>query len=228
MSKSSKKWPCIFTDDRFRNDTLPHLWKTEPGAPIGVFTKLFRTQHCQTINPYGSEACPFDPRECSFEFLVIAEESMLARKSPIGLFRLIAKNRGMNRAENKPLARDAKVRTYGHESGATDLRDGPGAGSVDDVAGEPGRLFTRVPGVVDVGAGGVHGSGDRSTRGPQSIGSMLRGDGAGPRTHPYGWNERKETTDHDGDTGDVVSPPSSRRLGHQPSSGDSDVHQGGE
>jgi len=226
--KVKTKWPCVFLGPIIRDEVNPILYDQFPKLPFGAFQRAWRKQHCATINPYGSESCPYDERDCAMAFLAAAEDAMAAKTSPVGLFRAIARSTGLRRSESKPLARYRIVRTDGHEVGSPDLRRSPTTGPDDDLVGRPGvprqEPMGRAGTVPSVGAERVRGTDHR----PQSIRSLLRGDGAGPRTHPYGWDERKATTDNDGDAGDPLSPPSPRRLGDQPPSGDPDLHQGGE
>jgi len=219
---SARKWPCVFAGDFIEKQVNPRLYEQDKTTPFGAFQRAWRTFHCAEINPYGSESCPYAEEDCAIAYLMAAQQALGARKSRIGLFQILAQKRGWQRAENKPLARSRIVRTDGHQNGASDLRDGPGAGPGDDLGhggtpGTPGPLAQLR--TVDLRS---------SSHRPQSIGELLRGDGAGPRTQPYRRHEEQEAADDHGDTGDPVSPPSSRRLGDQPPSGNPGLHQGGE
>lgn len=226
------KHPCVFRTEFHKEQVNARLvggLKNKRKVPFGDFTRTWRQEHCARINPYGSESCPYRPEDCSMAFLNVAQRAM-EMDEPGAYFRVHAKYTGLDRAENKPLARERYDRTDGHPSGAPGLRDGPGA-RPGDVLGGPlesnAEVRDRVPParrVSDDGSLGVH----RTTGGLQPMGALLRGDDPGPRTRAYGRHEGEETTDHDGDGRDPVPPPPPERLGDQPSSGDPELHQGGE
>lgn len=219
--KLADTWPCVFRGSFIKEQVNPRLYDQDRKTPFGGFERAWRQLHCGTINPYGSESCPYAEADCALAYFKTAQDALEAKTSRVGLFRVLAQKRGWHRAENKPLAREAYDKYGGQQGRAGDLRGGPGAGSADGLA-EPGR---RGPaGVAGDGAVGVR----RTSHRPQSIGDLLRGDGAGSRTQPYRRHEGQEAANHDGDTRHPVSPPPPERLGDQPPSEDSDLYQGGE
>lgn len=219
---NNSKWPCIFGLEFTRKDIHKRLYKQYPKYPFGAFTRAWRWEHCARINPYGSESCPYEPTDCALAYFKTAQDAMEAHTSKVGLFKALAKRRGMIRAENKPLPRD-RVRTDGLEERASGLRSGARTGPDDDLLedGTPAPSLTR-PLARDESVG------LRRKAAPTSIGALLRPDGEGSRPRTRRWDEGQESTDHNGQSGDPVSPPSSERLGDQPPSGDPGLHQGGQ
>lgn len=213
---NNSKWPCIFGHEFTRKQVHKRLYKQHPKYPFSAFTKAWRVEHCATINPYGSESCPYGPEDCALAYYQVAQIAMAADSSRVGLFKATARQRGIDRAENKPLQRDKVTRTDGLQQGESNLRSGPGAGP-DDVLGVGLLRGTPAPSRQPAEMDGDRAVGLRRAA-PQSIRSMLRGDGAGSRPRTRRWDESEESTDHDGDTGDPVSPPSPKRLGDQPPS----------
>lgn len=222
------KYPCVMLTAFQREQVNDRLYRIDPKVPLGAFTRLWRSEHCATINPYGSEGCPYAPEDCSMAFLQAGTLALEAKKSKIGLFKAIARKWGLDRAENKPLAREEYDRTYGQQEGTRGLRGSPRARPADDLAGvQPPPVEPRyggLPGMARDGALGLR----RPTHRLQSMGDLLRGDGAGPRTRAYRGNEVEEGGDHDGDARDPLPSPPPGRLGDQPPSGDPDLHQGSE
>jgi hypothetical protein len=216
------KYPCIFKTAFLKEQVLPRLWREHPKTPIGAFTRQFRSIHCSIVNPYG-EDCPYSPEDCAIAFYVSAEQTMRqAKSSPVGLFKMITKTKALDRVEKKPLARERYDRTDGQQEGPGGLRIGPRPGPMDVLEVPDGSdRARRVAGQQPVGLRG-------DSHRPQSLGDMLRGDGEGSRTQPYRRHEGEAGSDRDGEPRDPVPPPSPRRLGDQPPSGDPDLHQGGE
>lgn len=222
------KHPCVFTTPFMIEQVYPRLYEDDPAFPFSALIRLWRKEHCATINPYGSESCPYPAEDCAIAFMLAAQQSALAKTSRVGLFKSIARSTGLTRAENKPLARDAIIRTDGQQNRPSGLRGGPGTGSADGVLADRqpriGRAGQVPPGVPGGRSMGVRGSSHR----PQALGDLLRGDGEGSRTQPYRRYEGEASPDHDGDARDPVPPPPPRWLGDQPPPGDPDLHQGGE
>lgn len=139
------KHPCVFKHPMIRAEVNPRLNQINPKTPYGAFQKAWRQLHCPQINPYGSESCPYRPEDCVLAYYKTATDALnLAETSPIGLFRILAKRRGMDRAENKPLPRDRQVE-------ASDRRSSDPQGSrVHGPTSGPVRIGT-VLGTLDVG-----------------------------------------------------------------------------
>ena len=223
---TNQKWPCVFRDPFTKEEINKRL--AALGAPIGAFTRVWRWEHCATLNPYGSDSCPYESEDCALAYFITAQQAMDAHTSKVGLFKALAKRKGIERADNKPLARDT-VRTDGLEGRSGGLRGGAGTRPPDDMAG-PRREATQASGMAHDRSVGMRDAADRpvSRSIPRSVGSLLWGDAAGSRPRPRRGNEGEEGGHHDGDPRDSVSPSSSERLGDQPSSGDPAIHQGGE
>lgn len=158
------RWPCIFRRPEIRQDVNPRLQrayrahiKPDGHPPYSALQGLWRKEHCRTINPYGSESCPYEPRDC---VLAYYQASMKAMEEPgvrsvTGFFRVLAKRYGLERSDNRPLARDRIRSTNG--SSQTKIPDRPrDPRSVDD--------------------GDEEGLGNVRRQSPRSIGSMLRTD----------------------------------------------------
>lgn len=110
------KWPCIFRGAIVRDHVDPRLAADYEGVPFGDFRRTWREQHCRAINPYGSDGCPYSERECAAAFEDVAREAMYARV-PGAYFRVRARTTGLDRAENKPLAREAERPRHGRDGG---------------------------------------------------------------------------------------------------------------
>lgn len=101
------RYPCIFMGPEVRStdDVIQDAWKARfgVGAPFGSLRKEWRREHCRTINPYGSDGCPFERADCIAAFREAVLESLLTKViDPRVYFIAVAKTRGMQRAENKP------------------------------------------------------------------------------------------------------------------------------
>ena len=220
----NEKWPCIFTAEFTKEQVNPRL--QEIGAPFGAFTRAWRWEHCATINPYGSDSCPYETEDCALAYLKTSQDAVAdATVSVVGYFKILAKRRALDRVDNKPLARDNR-RTYGLSTkvGATDLRTGAGTRSGDDVGQprlrQPDLQPTKSPGVAGQQSVGMRSAAHRF----QSLGDLLGSDGAGSHPRAPRGDEGKESTDNDGDTGDPVPPSSPRRLGDSPPARIEGVH----
>jgi hypothetical protein len=108
------KWPCVFRDPLVK-DANANLYAKHPKAPIGAFQRAWRTEHCSQLDTYGTGACPYLARDCVISYYMVADRTMNeATKSPVGLFRKLARAYGAKRADEKPLSRE-KIRTHGLE-----------------------------------------------------------------------------------------------------------------
>ena len=158
------RWPCIFKRPEIRADVNPRLKRAyqeyvKPGKypPYAALQGLWRKEHCQTINPYGSDSCPFEARDC---VLAYYQASMKAIEEPgvrsvPGLFRILAKRCGIERADNRPLALD-RIRSTNGANHAT--------------------IPTRPSHVRDLEDGNEERLGHVRRQPPRSIGSLLRTD----------------------------------------------------
>lgn len=111
MSRLSKTHPCVFRGEFVRTQVDPRvqrLWKERwsVGAPFGELRRLFRERHCRTLNPYGSESCPYPEHSCALAFYQAVEVSVDFSKNSLGYFRAVCLSGGAKRADEKPLARE--------------------------------------------------------------------------------------------------------------------------
>lgn len=114
MSRSSRlpkktKHPCVFSTAFVREQVDPRVQEAFAAggrkAPFGDLRQQWRKQHCQTLNPYTSDTCPYPPEDCALAFLAAVEHAA-DKASPVGYFRKIARTMALDRADNKPLERD--------------------------------------------------------------------------------------------------------------------------
>ena len=201
------KYPCVFSTTFLKEQVDARLYELDKKTPFGAFRKIWKEEHCSRINPYGSESCPFTSEDCSMAFYQVAKRALLnndTRNQRVGFFRKDARWTGIERSENKP-----------------GLRGGPEQGPFHVLGREGGMGAGQQPAerLDDRGAVGLR------RAAPRSIGSLLRGDGTGPRLGASWRDEGKAPADDHGNTGDPVSPPPSRRLGDQPPRRTQGVHQ---
>ena len=107
------KWPCVFRDPIIRENVNPQLHRQDPTTPYAAFQKVFRSEHCATLNPYGSESCPYSKEDCALAYMRDAQRT-LASANPdtrIGYFRKVTRSSAAVRADDKPLAREIMKRT---------------------------------------------------------------------------------------------------------------------
>jgi hypothetical protein len=133
-------WPCVFSHPFLREQVDPRVqkqWKEHyhQTAPFGDLRRQWREQHCRTLNPYGSEGCPYRPQDCAIAFYrAVAHVCRESSTNPRGLFRIIARNSALDRADTKLLARD-RVRT--------DVLARPGDDRADGLPSDEGRTMSR-------------------------------------------------------------------------------------
>jgi len=110
------KWPCIFRHPIIRESVNPRLHRIDPKTPYAAFQKVFRSEHCATLNPYGSENCPYSKEDCALAYYRDASRTLATAnpKTRIGYFRKVTRSSAAARADDKPLAR-AIMRTDGQE-----------------------------------------------------------------------------------------------------------------
>jgi hypothetical protein len=105
---------CVFRGAFIREQVDPRvktMWlaKTGKQPPFGDLRRIWRQRHCNEVNPYGSETCPYTEADCSLAFLQSVEVSLARSTSnPVGYFRRVARSNGERRAETKPLLRDLR------------------------------------------------------------------------------------------------------------------------
>jgi hypothetical protein len=104
---TQNRYKCVFAGIATKpiDDRIQAAWKARfgQGAPFGSLRQTWRRQHCATVNPYGSDGCPFTIFECleAFEDAVIESLAPQVLDSRV-YFISVAKTTGMRRAENKP------------------------------------------------------------------------------------------------------------------------------
>lgn len=103
-----KQIPCVFEGEFIRGQVDPRI-KEEYGTqkvPWGDFRRQFKIQYCRRVNPTGHpEDCPFPEEDCAMTFMQTALQARDGLK-PGALFRVLAKSKGLDRADNRPLTRD--------------------------------------------------------------------------------------------------------------------------
>jgi hypothetical protein len=164
------KWPCIIAEKFTREEVNPRIQQANihPGdAPFGAFSRAWRQLHCPEINPYGSEDCPFDHRDCALAYYKTAVDAVQTPgvRDPVAYFRTLARRRGADRADNRPLARE-RMRTDGQ---------GP-----------------RQPGASPGNLGAGHDV-RRSLARPRSVGDLLGRPDSRPLLAPPGRGEGQES-----------------------------------
>jgi hypothetical protein len=108
----AERWPCVIAHSRVRGSVDPwisQLWLRMIGGkvPFGDLRNQWRKHHCRTLNPYGSDTCPYQPDDCVTAFAQSAEVMIRAQpRSPVGYFMKVAKMSAAKRADEKPLTRD--------------------------------------------------------------------------------------------------------------------------
>ena len=131
--KRSARQSCVFRSRFIREEIDPRvkvLWERTTGqsAPFGRLRMNFQREHCRAINPYGGE-CPYREEECGTAFLAAVQNSLLPWiTDPAAYFVKVARSSGIERADNKPLAREMH-------------REQTGSGNTGDVRGGHGPRF---------------------------------------------------------------------------------------
>jgi hypothetical protein len=135
--KRPARWSCIFRGRFIRDQVDPRvkeLWEktTSKPAPFGRLRQNFQREHCRSINPYGSEGCPYREEECALAFLSAVQNSLLPWvEDPAAYFVKVARSGGIERADNKPLAREHHREERSGDAG--DTRGGSPAGRRGDL-----------------------------------------------------------------------------------------------
>lgn len=106
----SAKWECTFTHPAIKDvdKVVQELWIETFGRKpnFGDLRNQWRRHHCRTLNPYGSESCPYTRDSCARSFLAAAEITAAAKpRVPTPYFGKVAKTLGAKRADEKPLNR---------------------------------------------------------------------------------------------------------------------------
>jgi hypothetical protein len=134
---------CVFSTPFIREQIDPRIdeaWREtyRVKAPFAKLRQMWKTQHCVQVDPYNT-GCPYSEEDCAMSFLVAVERTVgFHPERPTGYFRAVAHSMGLDRADNKPLARDTLRRTDVRKEGD------PGGLEGRDRAGH-----TRNPGGMD-------------------------------------------------------------------------------
>jgi hypothetical protein len=107
---TARKWECFLSTNMTKtvDPQVDELWRTAFGkrTPFGDLRNQWRRHHCRTLNPYGSETCPYQLEDCALAFLQTVRVTTRSNpKSPVGYFLRVAKSEAAKRADNKPLRR---------------------------------------------------------------------------------------------------------------------------
>ena len=166
---TAKVWPCVFPEPASSVDERVDVrWKEtfRSRTPFGDLRNMFRRHHCRTLNPYGSDTCPYAPDRCAAAF----EDAVRVTcdnhpKVPVGYFIRVAKTMAAIRADAKPLPRDIRGRmNVLPESEAQNFSES----HADQPEGDPGSL--------EPGRGDVH----RPGRRPVAVGDVFASLGIQP------------------------------------------------
>lgn len=162
------RWECGFSTKSIHSvdETVDKLWKQRIGGrvPFGDLRNQFRRHHCRTLNPYGSDTCPYAREACVQAFLDTVRKTVAANpKVPVGYFIRVARTTAAIRADEKPLARDrstngltgnqpaARVRTDVSIEASEEVREGRLGQSVQTSSTEGQRMRRTTAGPVGIG-----------------------------------------------------------------------------
>lgn len=169
---------CVFSTEFVREEIDPRVqtqWQEAygKGAPFGKLRQMWKEVHCSKVDPYNT-GCPYSISDCGLSFLVAVERTVGAHpERPTGYFRTVALTLGLDRADNKPLARDTLRRTDVHKEGDS----GGLRGSHTSRPGRDGEAThglasaqdSRTGGSPDEGAPDLH----RTSHRPHTVGDVL-------------------------------------------------------
>jgi hypothetical protein len=161
--------PCVFKEPFIRDQIDPRvkvIWEKATGkpAPFGRLRKAFQEEHCAKINPYTGTECPYRVEECAMAFLSGVQNATLPWiDDPAAYFVKLVASTGIDRADNKPLARE-------HHR-----EEGPGH------AGGPSTGHRARSGGDEGGGGDAEDRLHSARRRPETIGSLLGSLNLGPR-----------------------------------------------
>lgn len=125
---------------------VQHHWAKRfiHGAPFSRLRLSWKEQHCAVLNPYRSIDCPYPERDCALAFWKCVEETIhdaTDARHAVGYFRVLAKRTAIDRAENKPLARERPGYATAAPAGAGPGPDVPRADSGPQSIGDLLRTF---------------------------------------------------------------------------------------
>jgi hypothetical protein len=167
---------CVFSTPFIREQIDPRIdeaWREtyRVKAPFAKLRQMWKTQHCVQVDPYNT-GCPYSEEDCAMSFLVAVERTVgFHPERPTGYFRAVAHSMGLDRADNKPLARDTLRRTDVRKEGdpgGLEGRHQQGFASSGPGVGPSGAYETFEEGVV-----GEASDLRRATHRPVRIGELL-------------------------------------------------------
>ena len=178
------KRKCIFSTPFIHDQIDPRVdeaWREtyRVKAPFAKLRQMWKTQHCVQVDPYNT-GCPYSEEDCAMSFLVAVERTVgFHPERPTGYFRAVAHSMGLDRADNKPLARDTLRRTDVRKEGdartaSRDLSAGPSSN------GESGPAPVKTTDLR------------RTDHRPQRIGELLGSLNLGPHPREERDGDRKE------------------------------------
>jgi hypothetical protein len=114
LRKSTRNHRCVFNSSFVREQIDPRVkaaWEQrfEVKAPFSRLRLSWREEHCQTLNPYGSETCAYREEQCAMSFLAAVEATTANARDvsgAVGYFRRVARSDATRRADEKPMRRE--------------------------------------------------------------------------------------------------------------------------
>lgn len=116
----TQKWKCVFHNPQMRAVVDPWIsteWRRKYGgsAPFGDLRNQWRSKHCRTLNPYGSDDCPFAASKCVSAYSDAVTKTLQAKPdNPMGYFIKVARVDAARRAD------DVVDKKIGRRYGATE------------------------------------------------------------------------------------------------------------
>jgi hypothetical protein len=116
LRKSTRNHSCVFNSSFVREQVDPRVkaaWEQrfEAKAPFSRLRLSWREEHCQTLNPYGSDTCAYRQEQCALSFLAAVEATVANARDAsgaVGYFRRVARSDATRRADEKPMRRETR------------------------------------------------------------------------------------------------------------------------
>lgn len=190
------------------NPRIQRAWREDGRKgypPYGALTKLWKQEHCSQLDPYGNDTCPYRREDCVLAYMKTAIDAVEHHPdNVVAYFGQLARWRGAERADNKPLAR-YNSRTDGHKGRSPSVRTGSRERPVDDLSGLDEERWG------PTGLSGLEGDGE-GLRGTArrffSVGELFGRTDLRPHLDPRRWNQGEASADHDGDRDVHLPDPS--------------------
>jgi hypothetical protein len=117
LRKSTRNHSCVFNSSFVREQVDPRVkaaWEQrfEAKAPFSRLRLSWREEHCQTLNPYGSDTCAYRQAQCALSFLAAVEATVANARDAsgaVGYFRRVARSDATRRADEKPSRRETNA-----------------------------------------------------------------------------------------------------------------------